>query len=89
MVDFSSQFFKYYFSIEVDDKPGTAAKVTSQFAKLQIGIDELNQKESLKKGKARIVIVTDPAKEQIVNKLKNSLKRLSSTKDVRLIRIEL
>ena len=89
LVNFSSQFFKYYFSIEVDDKPGTAAKVTSQFAKLKIGIDELNQKESFTKGKARIVIVTDPAQEQIINKLNNSLKRLSSAKDVRFIRIEL
>ena len=52
-------------------------------------IDELNQKESFRRGKAIIVIVTDPAQEQIINKLNNSLKRLSSAKDVRFIRIEL
>ena len=89
MAKFSTQSFKYYFSIEAGDKPGTAAKLTSQFAKHQVGIDELIQKESKKNCTARLIIITDLAEEKIINKLKNNLEKLSLTSDVRFIRIEI
>lgn len=88
MAKFSLKSFKYYFSIEVEDKPGAAAKVTSQFAKHQVGIDELIQKESKKNCTARLIIITDSAEEKIINKLQINLKNLSLTSDVRFIRIE-
>ncbi|MEK9649475.1 MAG: homoserine dehydrogenase [Gammaproteobacteria bacterium] len=88
LVNFSSQFFKYYFSIEVDHEPGTAAKVTSQFAKLDIGIDKLIQKECHRGDKARIIIITDSAQEKIISRLRTNLRKLSATTDVRFIRIE-
>ena len=88
LIDFQSLSFQYYFYIEAEDIPGVMASITSIFAKKNIGIESIVQKEDLKEKTVPIVLITDLFLESNHIELLDNILKLDSVNSVRSIRIE-
>lgn len=88
LLNFLTLSFQYYFYIEAADVPGVMALITSQFAKKNIGIESIVQKENLNNNMVPIVIVTDLFLEKDHKDLLHTINELDSVDEVRSIRIE-
>jgi len=88
LFNFLTLSFQYYFYIEAEDVPGVMALITSQFAKMKIGIESIVQKENLKNNMIPIVIITDLFLEKDHKDLLHTINELDSVDEVRSIRIE-
>ena len=88
LLNFLTLSFQYYFYIEAADVPGVMALITSQFAKKNIGIESIVQKENLNNNMVPIVIITDLLLEKDHKDLLHTINELDSVDEVRSIRIE-
>ena len=88
IIDFSSLSFQYYFYIEAEDIPGVMASITSIFAKKNIGIESIVQKENLDKNLVPIVLISDAFIEKEHSDLLAQVLELESVNKIRSIRIE-
>ena len=88
LLNFLTLRFQYYFYIEAADVPGVMALITSQFAKKNIGIESIVQKENLNNNMVPIVIITDLLLEKDHKDLLHTINELDSVDEVRSIRIE-
>ena len=70
------------------DIPGVMASITSIFAKKNIGIESIVQKEDLKEKTVPIVLITDLFLESNHIELLYNILNLDSVNSVRSIRIE-
>ena len=85
---FKNLIFQYYFYIEAEDIPGVMASITSIFAKKNIGIESIVQKENLDKNLVPIILITDAFLEKEHLDLLTKILELESVNKVRSIRIE-
>ena len=85
---FNDLTFQYYFYIEAEDIPGVMASITSIFAKKNVGIESIVQKENLDKNLVPIILITDSFLEKEHLDLLNKVLELESVNKVRSIRIE-
>ena len=85
---FKNLIFQYYFYIEAEDIPGVMASITSIFAKKNIGIESIVQKENLDKNLVPIILITDAFLEKEHIDLLTRILELESVNKVRSIRIE-
>ena len=76
------------FIIQPEDIPGVMASITSIFAKKNIGIESIVQKEDLKEKTVPIVLITDLFLESNHIELLDNILKLDSVNSVRSIRIE-
>ena len=88
MSSFNDLSFQYYFYIEAEDIPGVMASITSIFAKKNIGIESIVQKENLDKNLVPIVLISDAFIEKEHSDLLAQVLELESVNKIRSIRIE-
>ena len=88
LLNFQSLCFQYYFYIEAEDIPGVMALITSLFAKKNIGIESIVQKENLNEKVVPVILITDAFIESEHMALKENILNLDSVNSVRSIRIE-
>ena len=88
LLNFQSLCFQYYFFIEAEDIPGVMALITSLFAKKNIGIESIVQKENLNEKVVPVILITDAFIESEHMALKENILNLDSVNSVRSIRIE-
>jgi len=81
---------RYYFRLNVADRPGVLAQISKVLGDNSISISSVMQKEiDLKSQTAVIVIMTHPAEERAVQKALRELKQLPAVNEVsNLIRVE-
>lgn len=76
-VKFVSDFMSaYYLRLSVDDRAGTLAKITGIFAKCNVSIVEIAQKDEPREGKVPLVIITHQTKE---NSVKNAVAKINAS----------
>lgn len=76
-VKFVSDFMSaYYLRLSVDDRAGTLAKITGIFAKSNVSIVEIAQKDEPREGKVPLVIITHQTKE---NSVKNAVAKINAS----------
>jgi len=81
---------RYYFRLNVADRPGVLAQISKVLGDNSISISSVMQKEiDLKSQTAVIVIMTHPAEERAVQKALKELRQLPAVNEVsNLIRVE-
>jgi homoserine dehydrogenase len=82
---------RYYFRMNIADRSGVLAKVSTIFGQNEISIASAIQKEADDKNqRAEIVIMTHPAREKAVRRTLEGLKRLDVVNEINnLIRVEI
>ena len=88
MSSFDDLLFQYYFYIEAKDIPGVMASITSIFAKKNIGIESIVQKDNLDENLVPIVLISDAFIEKEHSDLLSKVLELESVTKIRSIRIE-